>query len=61
VFSYLELRGYKHRCHPTLSRELQAWTKPLGRNGPWVFAVAGAALSWHLYVLKELPIKQETP
>lgn len=55
TFVYLEDRGYRTRCHPTLSRELAAWSKLLGEHGPWVFALGGAALSYHLVHLKDLP------
>lgn len=57
-FTYLELRGFRQKCHPTLSRELQHWTgylprKPWGRFSPLVFAALGGWLTWHLIRLQE--------
>lgn len=57
VFAYLEARGWSHGCHPTLSRELRRWVRSdRCKWAPLVFAIGGAALSWHLMNLKELPV-----
>lgn len=45
AFGWLETVGYRRECHPTLSRQLK---RLLGARGSWVFAAAGAVLSWHL-------------
>jgi hypothetical protein len=54
LFGYLEWRGYRVGCHPTLSRELRRWTGC--KRHPWtalVFAALGAWLTYHELTLKD--------
>lgn len=54
-FAYAELRADRCKCHPTLSRELHAWTHAHRcRWSPLIFAIGGGLLSWHIASLKEL-------
>jgi hypothetical protein len=54
TFTYAELRGYYTGCHPTLSRQLQAWTGCKRHpSAALVFVGLGGLLAWHLATLRE--------
>jgi hypothetical protein len=58
-FGYAEMRGYRRRCHPTLSRQLAWWLHcaPPDRYrcvGPAVFVGGWSFLAWHVFTLPEL-------